>query len=198
MFRHLHYCCTLLPWLLLAPGLAPQSQAAEVELIHHARTGLTGYKVVEDGFGLEFIPLHKDFVRAVYLGRGLPAEIGDGVARYCVFGTIARNESDGPLSYRVSEWRYITPDGARHPVKTKSQWVSEWRDRGLAFMWTLLPDAQDFAVGDWNQGFTTIDLPPGSRFDLFYTWHLDGEPHSAVIEGMQCAPEVLPNAASNS
>ena len=60
---------------------------------------------------------------------------------------------------------------------------------GVAFRWSMLPDDQTFEVGDWGQGFTTVKLPPGTRFDLHYGWSQHGEPVQDIIKDMQCAPE---------
>jgi hypothetical protein len=155
-------------------------------------TGLRSWKVGGQAFSIELIQVLPDYVRAVYAARGLPQKIIDDVSSYCVFGTIIRNTTAEPLSYRVADWRYITPDGTRHRLKTKSEWVQEWRDMGVAFRWSMLADEQTFAEGDWVQGFTTVKLPPGSRFDLDYSWSQYGKQYSGIIEGMRCAPVEAP------
>jgi len=76
-------------------------------------------------------------------------------------------------------------------VKTKTQWLEEWKKAGINFSWTLLPDSGEFDVGDWQQGFTTIELPRESEFDLIYKWTLDGVAHSGIINNMKCAPAML-------
>jgi hypothetical protein len=100
------------------------------------------------------------------------------------------------MSYRVKDWRYRAKaddgtSGKALPVKTKTQWLEEWRKAGVTFSWTLLPDAGEFAVGDWQQGFTTVKLPREAEFDLIYRWQLDGVEHEGVLEGLKCAPEEL-------
>ncbi len=165
--------------------------------VHHHRdpeTGLLSWKVKDHGFSLELIQLLPDYVRATYESRGFPPEVIDGIARYCVFGTIARNESDAIISYRVADWRYVTSDGQEHRLKTKTEWVKEWHDLGVAFHWTILPDDQIFEVGDWSQGFTTIALPPDSVFDLFYSWKQRDEIRTGKIEALRCAPVKPPES----
>ena len=152
-------------------------------------SGLSSWRVAGPDFSIELIQLLPDFVRAVFTARGLPQEVVAAVSSYCVFGTIVRNHSAAPLSYDVKDWRYVTADGSAHTGKTKAEWVNEWRDRGLAFRWLLLPGSQTFQVGDWGQGFTTVKLPPGTRFDLHYTWSQHGEARSNIIKDMSCAPE---------
>ena len=182
--------------LLCAAGLALLCQQApadsSIEVHVNPDTGLLSWKSQGDPLALEFIQVLPDYVRAVYSSRGLPKEIVDKVSGYCVFGTILHNRSDGPVSYRVSDWRYITPDGKRHSIRTKSEWVQEWRDMGVAFRWSMLPDDQTFEVGDWGQGFTTIGLMPGSRFDLEYSWRVNDSLSSRTIQGVECAPDETP------
>ena len=151
-------------------------------------TGLSSWKSEGDALDFELVQVLPDYVRAVYTSRGLPKTVVDKVSSYCVFGTILRNTTDRPLSYRVADWRYITPDGVRHRIRTKSEWVAEWRDMGVAFRWSMLPDDQSFAVGDWGQGFTTIALQPGSQFVLEYSWTQDAKTEIRIIEEVRCAP----------
>ena len=79
------------------------------------------------------------------------AKLVKTMASYCVFGTIIKNESDQQLAYRVADWRYTTADGKAHPIKTKTEWVQEWKDQGVSFRWSILPDDQTFEPGDWSQ-----------------------------------------------
>ncbi|MFQ5644048.1 MAG: hypothetical protein ACE5FQ_10190 [Thiogranum sp.] len=168
--------------------------AGEVQQHTDPDTGLMSWQVREPGVSMQLLQLLPDFVRATYIARGLPPDIVEAVARYCVFGTIITNDSQHRLSYRVSDWRYITTDGKAHALKTKTQWVNEWKAHGVAFRWSILPDDQTFEPGDWSQGFTTIDLPPGSTFDLVYSWRYRGENHEGKLEGLRCAPATLPDA----
>lgn len=179
--------CALLT--LLLPVATP---AAEVETIRNPETGLLTWKVEDRGFGLQLIQVVPDAIRAMYGARGLPDAIIRDVAGQCVFGTIAENLSDSPLAYRVADWRYLTPDGVEHPIKTKTQWTDEWKKMGVPYNWSILPDDQEFATGDWGQGFTTIPLTPGDTFTLIYTWTVDGENHVGRIEGLRCPPREIP------
>jgi hypothetical protein len=151
-------------------------------------TGLSSWKTGEQGFSMELIQVLPDYVRAVYASRGLPQTIIDAVSNYCVFGTILKNSSALPLSYDVGTWRYVTQDGKTHRARTKTEWVQEWRDMGVAFRWSLLPEQQTYAVGDWGQGFTTVALPHGTKLDLHYTWEQEGVTHSGTIREVRCAP----------
>src|SRR5512143_4043740 len=157
-------------------------------------SGLLSWKKEDRGFSLELIQLYPDFVAAVYSSRGLPPTVVDSMKDYCVFGTVAQNHSGAILSYRVAEWRYVTPDGRRHRLKTKPEWVAEWKKLGADFGWSILPAAVNFDTGDWAQGFTTVRLPPDSRFDLLYSWSHHGKRYTGKLENLSCAPAQPPTA----
>ena len=109
-------------------------------------SGLLTWTVDRDGFSIELIQLLPDFVRAIYAKHGFSKKELERIAGYCVFGTIIKNTSTFPLSYKVSDWRYKAKN-ITHEVKTKSQWLEEWRKAGITFSWTLLPDTGLFEVG---------------------------------------------------
>lgn len=180
-------------FILMFGALLPAVPSHAVDAVHEIdpATGLSTWRVQGPVFDIELIQLLPDFVRAVFEAKGLPQEVVDAVGSYCAFGTIVRNCSVAPLSYNVANWRYVTADGVAHAGRTKAEWVKDWREQGIAFRWTLLPEAQTFQAGDWGQGFTTVQLPPGTRFDLHYDWKQQGETVRHVIKGMQCASESI-------
>jgi len=170
--------------------------AADVSIHKNETSGLLTWTSNDDGFSIELIQLLPDFIRAIYAKHNFPKQEIERTASYCVFGTILKNTSNQHLSYRVADWRYRTNDengshGKEQPVKTKTQWLEEWRKAGIMFSWTLLPDVGEFSVGDWQQGFTTIKLPRESSFDLIYKWSLDGVAHTGILENVICPPESL-------
>ena len=172
--------------------LVTETSAAEVSIHKNEISGLLTWTADDVGFRIELIQLLPDFIRAIYAKHNFPKQEVERAASYCVFGTILKNTSDQHLSYRVADWRYQTKDGKKHPVKTKTQWLDEWRKAGITFSWTLLPDVGEFSVGDWQQGFTTIKLPRETEFDFIYKWQLDGVAHTGVLNNISCAPESLP------
>ena len=184
---------TVLAAALLLPALATSAElAAKVETFTDDASGLLSWKAQHPGFSLQFIQLLPNYIRAIYSARGLPDDVVELMAGYCVFGTIIKNESDQPLSYRVADWQYVTADGQKHPIKTKSEWLKEWQERGVAFRWSLLPDTQTFAPGDWSQGFTTLPLPPDTLVTLHYNWILQGNRYEGTFENLRCAPAEAP------
>jgi hypothetical protein len=151
-------------------------------------TGTKSWKFARNGLDIELIQVPPDFIRASYSARGLPASVSEAVATRCVFGTIVRNISYRPLSYRVADWRYMKADGVELPIKTKTEWLEEWHGMGVRFSWSILADDPTFAVGDWIQGFTTMAEPHGSRLSLKVVWSIDGERYEKVLPGLECAP----------
>ncbi len=84
-------------------------------------TGLKSWQYQGKGLAIEFLQVPPDFIRASYAARGLPKELIETVATQCVFGSIVRNLSDQPLSYRVADWRYLSAGAMEHKIKTKAQ-----------------------------------------------------------------------------
>ena len=171
--------------------------AADVSIHKNDVTGLLTWTVEENGFSIELIQLLPDFIRAIYAKHDFPKDEIERVAGYCVFCTILKNTSSQQLNYAVKNWRYRINKGDNGygkelPVKTKTQWLEEWRKAGILFSWTLLPDVGEFSEGDWQQGFTTIKLKRDSEFDLIVKWSLDGVEHTGIIENLKCAPETIP------
>jgi hypothetical protein len=180
-FFYRSFICTCL--------LSTSVHAADVSVHKNELSGLLTWTSEDDGFSIELIQLLPDFVHAVYAKHDFPQSEIDRINTYCVFGSILKNTSQQRLTYKVSEWSYIDQQGKTHPVKTKSQWLEEWKKAGITFSWTLLPDDVVFEEGDWQQGFTTIKLPRESHFDLIYRWTLDGVAHSGTLKDLSCAPE---------
>jgi len=171
--------------------LQTQNQATNVSVHKNEQNGLLIWKSAGDGFSIELIQLIPDYIRAIYGKHNFPPAEIERIAAYCNFGTVIKNTSEQKLSYNVSDWRYINKDGTSKTVKTKSQWLQEWRKAGINFSWTILPDSGDFENGDWQQGFTTLKLDRNEQFDFIYTWSINGKSFQAKINNMSCAPEVL-------
>ncbi|MGB5438517.1 MAG: hypothetical protein WBN90_02550 [Gammaproteobacteria bacterium] len=179
----------LLTLVLCAAGST--SHAAKITTQQNETSGLKSWVSESEGFSVELIQLLPDFVRAIYMSHGFPESVYEEIASYCVFGSVIRNTSNKTLAYDVSNWYYTDTDGKQHKIKTKTDWLTEWKKAGVTFSWTLLPDRGTFYTGDWQQGFTTVKLPRESKFDFTYKWKLDAIEYSDTIEGMSCAPESI-------
>ena len=165
--------------------------AAEISAQKNEESGLYSWVAQSEGFSIELIQLLPDFIRAIYMAHDFPDSEIEDIASYCVFGTIIKNTSDQQLDYDVADWYYTDKQGKQHKVKTKTEWLEQWRKAGVVFSWTLLPDKGTFYEGDWQQGFTTVKLPRESEFTLTYKWSLNGKEHTDQFEGLRCAPEQL-------
>jgi len=186
---HRGWAKTCMALLLVASGIQPAvSEQDGVTTSTDPDTGIKRWKFAADGLDIELIQVPPDFIRASYSARGLPASVSEAVATRCVFGTIVRNVSDRPLSYRVADWRYVDAEGVERPIKTKSEWLEEWHGMGVRFSWSILADDPTFAVGDWIQGFTTLAEPHGSRVSLKVVWSIEGKRYEKVLSNLECAP----------
>lgn len=177
-------CSSLVLMLFFSNSLV----AAEQTVHKNETNGLYTWTSAGDGFSVELIQVVPDFIRAIYSKHNFPHDQIEEIASYCVYGSVIKNTSDKVLAYNVSDWKY-EHKGKSYPVKTKTRWLDQWHKAGVVFSWTLLPDEGEFYEGDWQQGFTTIKLPRGSRFDLVYTWTLDDISHSDRITNIECSPE---------
>lgn len=151
------------------------------------QTGLLTWQAEQAGFSLTLQQLTPNNVSALYEGMGASLAIVKRIAAYCVFGTDARNLSHKPITYNVANWRVVTAKGVQHRLRSKAGWQKIWKPLGLNYGFTIFPAAQTFEPGDWAEGFTTVKLPPDTRFNLIYTWSEHGKTHKGTLDGLQCA-----------
>lgn len=182
-------------WLLalgLAFGLALAlgcAHAVEVVTSTIPATGMKSWKQFDRGISIEFLQLGADAAEATYSSRDLSHLIYKSMRGYCVFGSVVRNETDAPLSYRVVDWRVVASDGKKQRLRTKSQWVDDWKKQGVNFGWSILPDEITLEVGDWALGYTPIKLTPGESFNLIYVWRQHGKLFTSTLQNMSCPAE---------
>lgn len=174
---------TLIIFLLSSPIVADN----KVLVSSNPNNDVKSWSWEGSGLAIELLQVNPDFIRATYTSRGLPKTVTEAVATRCVFGTIIRNVSENPLQYKVADWRYTTPDGSEKKIKTKTEWVKEWRAMGVRFSWSILADDPTFEVGDWVQGFTTMAEPHGSNLDLKVVWKIKGKRFEKILPKLQCA-----------
>jgi hypothetical protein len=176
--------------LVCAMVLAGSGSAAERR--ENTKTGMWIWQQEQSGFSIEFVQLHGDYVSAVFGSKGFTPEMLEKLSEYCFFGTVVRNSGQGPVTMRVADWFARTPDGRDQPLKTKTEWIADWASAGVPFKWLMLADDVTFEPGDWLQGFSSVKLARGSRFDLHYSWTVEGQRHEAVIADVECPPVHLP------
>jgi hypothetical protein len=173
--------------------------AARVSQTIDPDTGLQGWHWEGDGISVELIQRLPDQTRAFFMARGFGQRTAERIARDCVFQTIVTNtdREGAAVSIDLRQWSVVT-DKASAPLKLKGQWDKEWQRLGvpkaarIAFRWSLFPDRQTFAPGDYNWGMTTMGIPAGTRFDLKLVWQHGPDTHQALISEIACAPDVHP------
>ena len=155
-------------------------------------------RIERDGLKLELAPLGADPVRAFFLARGFPdkdaVHVVDGACLFrSAIGSAETAAGSPEVTLSLAEWR-VTPAGGEAAAPTvREDWETIWKARGVpedaatAFYWSLFPTEQTFHANDYNWGFLTFGLPPGSTFDLTLTWRTGTTPHSTTIKGLQCA-----------
>ena len=189
------------PWLIAflfcGSFLLSSRVFASVSVETGPETGLKTWEWKQDGVSLRLVQRLPDQTRAYLLARGFDAGSADLVARNCLFGSMFRNDSDRPLDFDLDDWRVVR-EGKVGRMMTRERWKPLLEQSGvprsgrIAFNWSLMPTRQHFEPGDYNWGMTAYGLPPGSRFDLHLRIDLGGKPLEARIEGLECAPEQLP------
>lgn len=187
---------------LLSTGLGAAAPAAQLRTGIDEEAGLPYWELADEGMSLRLVQRLPDQSRAYFLARGFAAEHAERIARSCVFQTVFENRSHssspGVLRYDLDEWT-IRHAGERRTLLTRERWAPVWdrlevpRAAAIAFEWSLLPTVQSYRPGDYNWGMTLFGLEPGARFDLTVVWHQHDERHAAVIEGIECAPDIHPD-----
>jgi len=151
-----------------------------------------------DGLKLELAALSHDQVRAFFLARGFSQKDTEHIAvTACLFRSAigsAFAEAGAPaVKVALDEWQAMPADGKPSAPKVREYWENVWKtrevpaDAATAFYWALFPTEQVFAPTDYNWGFLTFGLPPGTSFNLMVAWTTDDKAYHTTIEGLQCA-----------
>lgn len=160
---------------------------------------LRGWSWESQGIILQQVQRLPDQTRAFFLGRGFSSEAANRLAGACVFQTILRNEGPEPIEVDLGEWRIRAldlPGADFQPIRLTADWQRDWESLGvtqaarIAFQWAMFPHHQTFESKDWNMGMISYSLPPGSRFDLQARMRRNGETLTALLPGLECAPDV--------
>lgn len=156
--------------------------------------------LARDGLRLEMAPLSLDQVRAFAVARGLSAHDAEAVAATgCIFRSSVGHESSSAaapaLAVRLTEWRVKAIGNPETAMWTRERWDEVLRgrnaaaDAAVALHWALVPTEQEYGPSDYNWGFLSFGLPPGSEFDLEIAWHVGGKRHTARFDGLRCGGE---------
>lgn len=155
-------------------------------------------RIERDGLKLETAPLGADQVRAFFLARGFASADAEHVVETaCLFrsaiGSSFTVEGSPEVAVTLTEWRATPVGGKPAAPKAREDWEAIWKSRGVpedaatAFYWSLFPTEQTFYATDYNWGFLTFGLAPGTTFDLSLSWRTGGTSHATTIKGLQCA-----------
>jgi hypothetical protein len=189
-------CRRILAAALAAAGLGGTAPAQTQDQTGD-KTSAGGFLWQGNGLKLETAPLPRDQVVAFLLARGFDSETakfiaGDGcIFRSAIGGSDAVDES-GRVSLNLSDWRIIT-DGSQRSLRTRQKWALALQDRqidpgaAIALEWALFPTEQSFGPGDYNWGLLSFALPPGTRFDLAFSWAYLGAGFEGRFRNMECA-----------
>ncbi|TNG00059.1 MAG: hypothetical protein EP297_04420 [Gammaproteobacteria bacterium] len=141
-----------------------------------------------------------DQTRAFFLARGFDKESADILGKKgCVFQSIMKNTAEKSatslIDIDLKLWRMSQPNSSTTGIRLSSDWLKLWQHRGLgkssqiAFKWSFFPTVQHFQGGDYNWGMTSYGLPPGASFDLTVVWKENGQPHTEILPGIECAQD---------
>ena len=187
--------CTKLLILRLWPGLAlllilPFTNA----VVAQGTPPL--HKINKDGFKLEMQALPLETAQAFLIARGFaPAQASFAVNRGCFFRSSLGNSSTQAdardIHIDLRKWR-IVQGASERPLELREAWQKIWRERNLgeapatAFYWALYPTTQSYGPNDYNWGFLSFGLPPGSGFDLKVSRRAGDDEKVMVLKGLIC------------
>lgn len=167
-------------------------------------TGLDAWEWNNRGIKLVQVQRLPDQTRAFFMGRGFSPENAERIAGHCVFQTVFYNTAKtGMVSLDLSAWRVIEKGKKAVPLKLTSHWQKEWEKHNvaqasrIAFQWSLFPEKQEFAPGDWNMGMLTYPVSHGASFTLEIIWRRNDdekppgkiETHIVRIPDLRCAED---------
>lgn len=192
--KHLTPMSLFLLSFLAAPLQAELSRGADPD------TGLRHWQWQEAGIHFKLTQRLPDQTRAFFGARGFDKAARERIALACVFQSEFKNTAgndEPPVEYDLSEWRVHTDEEVR-PLMVRETWKPIWQEHDLpkaariAFEWALLPTYQEYATGDYNWGMTAYGLPPGSEFDLEFSWQRGDQHYTRRINGIECPPDIHP------
>jgi len=163
-------------------------------------TGLKSWLWDNDGFYLELTQRLPDQTRGYFESRGFDLASTEIAGTSCIFQTMIKNsgtDSSKVITADLNEWQVISGNGNKQ-MWLREYWQKLWLDRGqsesarIAFEWSLLPTKVEYEVNDYNWGMSSYGLPPGSQFDLVFSWYNNGERFSGRINDVVCPDDIHP------
>jgi hypothetical protein len=182
------------PWWLIGLIFPVCAAAQGAREYTDADTGLDAWEWSGEGIKLQQIQRIPDQTRAFFLGRGFTREEAEHIASACVFQSVFYNQGEQPVTLDLAEWQ-VRAGNEIKPLKLTADWQQEWAARDssqearIAFQWSLFPNLQEFAPGDWNMGMVTYPVAHGDSLDLLVVWHSGETRHEAWLPGLRCAED---------
>lgn len=189
--------------LLAAFGFASAGYA-EIKTGARPDTGLKFWRWEDQGVLLELTQRLPDQTRGFFQARGFDAAAADRAGTACIFQSMFRNvgtAGDGRVEIDLTQWRVVS-NGTKTPMLLREDWEAVWQQNDvaqasrIAFEWSLLPTRQSYDPQDYNWGMTSYGLPPGSTFDLEFSWTRNGKPYQGRIQNIECPADIHPNPPS--
>lgn len=167
-------------------------------------TGLRHWHWEEAGISFKLTQRLPDQTRAFFAARGFDQPTREKIALACVFQSEFRNIADSdqpPVEYDLTKWKVYTDNGVK-PLLVRETWKERWQEQNveqsaqIAFEWALLPTYQKYEAQDYNWGMTAYGLPPGTEFDLEFSWSRGDKQYTRRIENIECPPDIHPDPSN--
>jgi len=192
--------------LVLAAFCSMQSYADETIVKHgeDPTTGLKSWLWDNNGFYLELTQRLPDQTRGYFESRGFDRASTEIAGTSCIFQTMIKNSGTDPsvvITADLNEWQVISGE-MKKSMLLREYWQKLWLDRNqsesakIAFEWSLLPTKVEYKINDYNWGMSGYGLPPGSHFDLEFSWYSNGEKFSGRINDVVCPDDIHPEPAA--
>ena len=163
-------------------------------------TGLKSWLWDNNGFYLELTQRLPDQTRGYFESRGFDLASTEIAGTSCIFQTMIKNsgaDASKIITADLTEWRVISAE-VKKPMLLREYWQKLWLDRGqsesarIAFEWSFLPTKVEYEINDYNWGMSSYGLPPGSHFDLLFSWYSNGEKFNGRINDVACPEDIHP------
>lgn len=170
----------------------------KVERGEDPATGLKYWLWDHNGFYLRLTQRLPDQTRAYFEARGFNQASAEILATSCVFQTMVKNTGTEPgskIDAKLSDWQVVS-DGKQQAMLLREHWQKTWQQNKLpesaliALEWSLLPSQIIYDINDYNWGMSSYGLPPGSTFDLIFSWNRNGKSYQGRINDVICAEDI--------
>ncbi len=180
-----------------------QSYANEpvIETGENPETRLKYWLYDHDGFFLRLTQRLPDQTRGFFEARGFDQASAEIAATSCLFQTMIKNtgtDSGITVNAELSDWKVVS-GGYSTSMLLREYWQKLWLERKqpqsarVAFEWSLLRSSIQYDVNDYNWGMSSYGLPPGSRFDLLFSWTRKEIKYNRKIPDVICPDDIHPD-----